>query len=101
AYHEEVFGPVASILRADGEGHALVLANDTSFGLGATVCSRDTERAARLAEEHLEAGACFINAFVRSDPRLPFGGTKRSGYGRELGPHGIRELTQVKTVYIA
>jgi len=101
AYHEELFGPVAAILRAEDEAHAIELANDTAYGLGATICSNDTERAARIATEELDAGACFVNAFVRSDPRLPFGGTKGSGYGRELGPHGIRDLTNIKSVYIA
>lgn len=101
AYEEELFGPVAAVLRAGDEADALRLANDTPYGLGATICSRDTARAGHLATTAISAGACFVNAFVRSDPRLPFGGTKGSGYGKELGPHGIRELTLTKTVYIA
>ena len=101
AYEEELFGPVAAILRARDEAHAIELANDTPYGLGAAIFTRDTARAERIMQDEIGAGACFVNAFVRSDPRLPFGGTKGSGYGRELGPHGIRDLTHIKTVYIA
>lgn len=101
AADEELFGPVAAVLRARDEAHAIELANATAYGLGAAICSRDTERAAGILEHDIDAGACFVNALVRSDPRLPFGGTKGSGYGRELGPHGIRDLTNTKTIYIA
>jgi succinate-semialdehyde dehydrogenase/glutarate-semialdehyde dehydrogenase len=100
AYEEELFGPVAVILPADDEQHALALANDTKFGLGAAVFTRDTARGERIAREELAAGACFVNTFVRSDPRLPFGGIKQSGYGRELGPFGLREFVNVKAVYV-
>jgi succinate-semialdehyde dehydrogenase / glutarate-semialdehyde dehydrogenase len=100
AYEEETFGPVAAILPVRDEAHAIEVANDTVFGLGAAVFSRDVERAARIAEEELEAGACFVNAGVKSDPRLPFGGVKESGYGRELGRPGIREFVNLKTVYV-
>jgi succinate-semialdehyde dehydrogenase / glutarate-semialdehyde dehydrogenase len=100
AYTEELFGPVAAVIRAVNEAEAIRIANDTSFGLGSTVCSRDLARAERIAREEIQAGGCFVNTFTRSDPRLPFGGIKGSGFGRELGAHGIRELCNVKTVFI-
>ena len=98
-YREETFGPVASIISVKDEDEAVSVANDTSFGLGAAVFSRDAQRAERIALE-LEAGSCFVNGFVKSDPRLPFGGIKESGYGRELGPFGIREFVNIKTVWV-
>ena len=101
AYEEELFGPVASIVPVADEDAAIAVANDTSYGLGAAVFTRDLARGRRIAEEELDAGACFVNAFVRSDPRLPFGGVKESGYGRELSPFGIHEFVNVKTVWIA
>jgi succinate-semialdehyde dehydrogenase/glutarate-semialdehyde dehydrogenase len=101
AWDEELFGPVAAVIAARDERQAVAIANDTSFGLGAAVFSADVERAERIARDELEAGACFVNAFVRSDPRLPFGGIKESGYGRELGAFGIREFVNVKTVWVA
>lgn len=100
AYHEELFGPVASILTVADEEEAVRVANDTSFGLGAAVYTRDEERGERIAAERLDAGNCFVNGIVKSDPRLPFGGTKESGYGRELSPMGIREFTNRKTVWV-
>ncbi len=100
AYDEELFGPVASVITVRDEQEAIRVANDTVFGLGACVFSNDVERAERLAAEKLEAGSCFVNAFVRSDPRLPFGGIKQSGFGRELGVYGIKEFVNIKTVYI-
>lgn len=100
AYEQEVFGPVAAILHAQNEEDAIRLANDTSFGLGATVFTRDLARGEKIAKERLEAGSCFVNALVRSDPRLPFGGVKASGYGRELSAFGIREFVNIKTVYV-
>lgn len=100
AYEEELFGPVASIIPvADQEG-AIRVANDTSFGLGAAVFTQNLERGRHIAATELQAGACFVNSFVKSDPRLPFGGIKESGYGRELSQHGIREFVNVKTVYV-
>lgn len=101
AYDEELFGPVAAVIPVKDEEEALKVANDTVFGLGAAVFTRDVERGTRIAREELEAGACFVNAFVRSDPRLPFGGVKESGYGRELSPFGILEFVNIKTVWVA
>jgi succinate-semialdehyde dehydrogenase / glutarate-semialdehyde dehydrogenase len=100
AFDEEVFGPVAAIVPARDEQEAVTLANDSPFGLGAAVFTRDAARGERLAARALEAGSCFVNAYVRSDPRLPFGGIKESGYGRELSQFGIREFVNVKTVYV-
>ena len=101
AYEEELFGPVAAIIPVGDEEEAIRVANDSPFGLGAAVFTRDLERGERIATTRLEAGSCFVNAFVKSDPRLPFGGIKDSGYGRELGMFGIREFVNVKTVYVA
>jgi succinate-semialdehyde dehydrogenase/glutarate-semialdehyde dehydrogenase len=100
AYREELFGPAASILRARDEDDAVRLANDTDFGLGASVWTADKARGEAVARR-LQAGATFVNAIVRSDVRLPFGGTKTSGFGRELAEHGIREFMNIKTVYVA
>ena len=101
AYVEELFGPVAAIIPVDDEEEAIRVANDTVFGLGAAVFTRDLKRGEEIATRQLEAGSCFVNAFVKSDPRLPFGGIKGSGFGRELGAFGIREFVNIKTVYIA
>lgn len=100
AYEEELFGPVAAIIKVKDEQEAIKVANDTSFGLGAAVFSKDIEKAEEIAATKLEAGCCFVNEFVKSDPRLPFGGIKQSGYGRELSLYGIREFVNTKTVYI-
>jgi succinate-semialdehyde dehydrogenase/glutarate-semialdehyde dehydrogenase len=100
AYHEELFGPVASVIPARDEADALRIANDTRFGLGASVYTADTARGERIARDVLEAGNCFVNGIVKSDPRLPFGGIKESGYGRELSPLGILEFTNAKTVWV-
>jgi succinate-semialdehyde dehydrogenase/glutarate-semialdehyde dehydrogenase len=101
AYHEEIFGPVAAIITVTDEDEAVDVANDSPFGLGAAVFSRDVERAEQIAATRLEAGCCFVNALVASDPRLPFGGIKTSGYGRELSDLGIREFVNQKTVVVA
>ena len=100
AYEEELFGPVASIISVKDEAGAIRVANDSIFGLGAAIFTRDERRGERIATEQLEAGSCFVNALVRSDPRLPFGGIKQSGYGRELSVFGIREFVNIKTVYV-
>jgi len=100
AYDEELFGPVAAIIAAKDEDDAIRIANDSIFGLGAAVFTADVKRGERIASEKLEAGCCFVNAFVKSDPRLPFGGIKESGYGRELASFGIREFVNIKTVYV-
>jgi len=100
AFDEETFGPLAAVVPAHDEPDAVRLANATPFGLGAAVFTRDAARGERLALEALEAGSCFVNDFVRSDPRLPFGGIKGSGWGRELGACGIRAFTNIKTVVV-
>lgn len=100
AYDEELFGPVASIIAAKNEQDAIRIANDSQFGLGAAVFTKDLARGQRIAAQEIEAGSCFVNSFVKSDPRLPFGGIKESGYGRELSSFGIREFVNIKTVYV-
>jgi len=97
---EETFGPVAPIIRVKDLQSAVALANDTHFGLGASLWTRDMSLAREIARE-LETGMVFVNGMVASDPRLPFGGVKRSGYGRELSDFGIREFTNIKTVSLA
>ena len=99
AFDEELFGPVAPIITAQSDEEAIQLLNQTSFGLGATLVTSDIAKAEKLSKD-IEDGAVFINELVKSDPRLPFGGTKRSGYGRELSHHGIHEFVNAKTVYI-
>lgn len=100
AYEQELFGPVAAIIPVRDEKEAIESANDSVFGLGAAVFTEDIERGERIAAEQLQAGCCFVNALVKSDPRLPFGGIKESGYGRELSSYGIKEFVNIKTVYI-
>lgn len=100
-YHEETFGPVAAVISATDVDDAVRIANDTEFGLGAAVFTSNVERGEEIARDRLQAGACFVNAFVASDPRLPFGGIKMSGYGRELSDVGMREFLNAKTVVVA
>ncbi|MBS1588375.1 MAG: NAD-dependent succinate-semialdehyde dehydrogenase [Bacteroidetes bacterium] len=100
AYDDELFGPVASLIEAKDEADAIRIANDTIYGLGAGIFSKNKKKAEDIARNQLQAGNCFVNSFVHSDPRLPFGGTKQSGYGRELSIFGIREFVNVKTVFI-
>ena len=99
AYHEETFGPVAAVIRVEDAEDALRVANDTDFGLGSAIWTADVGRAKKLAER-VEAGLVFVNGMVASDARLPFGGVKRSGYGRELGSYGIKEFVNIQTVWV-
>ncbi|HWN50110.1 MAG TPA: aldehyde dehydrogenase family protein, partial [Xanthobacteraceae bacterium] len=101
AYEEELFGPVAAIIPTRDEAEAIATANDTVFGLGGGVITRDLARGERIAEYEIESGSVFVNDAVRSDPRLPFGGVKESGYGRELSSYGIKEFVNIKTVVVA
>ncbi|MCX6153484.1 MAG: NAD-dependent succinate-semialdehyde dehydrogenase [Candidatus Kapabacteria bacterium] len=100
AYDDELFGPVAAVICAKNEQHAIEIANDSIFGLGAAVFTADSERGDRIARDELNAGCCFVNSYVKSDPRLPFGGIKQSGYGRELAEFGIHEFVNIKTVVV-
>jgi succinate-semialdehyde dehydrogenase/glutarate-semialdehyde dehydrogenase len=100
AYNEELFGPVASIFVVNNEEQAIETANDTSFGLGAALWTKNTKKALELSKE-IQSGSVYINTFVKSDPRIPFGGIKKSGYGRELSHEGIKEFVNMKTVCIA
>lgn len=101
AFDEEIFGPVAAIIEAKSEEEAFELANQSPYGLGAALFTANPIKGEQLATRFIEASQIFINTFVRSDPRLPFGGIKESGYGRELGMWGIREFTNIKTVFVA
>jgi succinate-semialdehyde dehydrogenase/glutarate-semialdehyde dehydrogenase len=101
AYDEELFGPVAAIIPVKDEEQAIATANDSVYGLGGCVMTRDLQRGERIAAEQIESGSVFVNEPVHSDPRLPFGGVKESGYGRELSSYGIKEFVNIKTVYVA
>jgi succinate-semialdehyde dehydrogenase / glutarate-semialdehyde dehydrogenase len=100
AHDDEVFGPVAAVIEARDEAEAIAIANDSEFGLGSGVLTRDLARGERIAAELLDAGMSFVNAPVRSDPRMPFGGVKHSGYGRECADFGIQEFVNVKSVLV-
>ncbi|RQO64930.1 succinate-semialdehyde dehydrogenase [Pedobacter sp. KBW06] len=99
-YEEEIFGPVALMFSAKNEEEAIRIANDSPFGLGAAVFTSNVKRGEEIAAKSLNAGSCFVNSLVKSDPRLPFGGINQSGYGRELSAFGIREFVNIKTVYV-
>ena len=99
AYSEELFGPVAIVIRAKDEADAMRIANESEFGLGSSIWTQDQQRGEQLARQ-VDAGAVFVNGMVKSDPRLPFGGIKQSGYGRELAQHGIREFVNAKTIWL-
>jgi succinate-semialdehyde dehydrogenase/glutarate-semialdehyde dehydrogenase len=99
AYEEELFGPVAIVIRVEDEAEAVAVANSSRFGLGGSVWTQDTARGERLARQ-VDSGAVFVNGMVKSDPRLPFGGVKASGYGRELSRLGIQEFVNAKTVWV-
>jgi succinate-semialdehyde dehydrogenase/glutarate-semialdehyde dehydrogenase len=101
AYEEELFGPAAAIISAQDTEDALRIANDTAYGLGAAIFTENVGLGETLARDQIEAGACFVNTFTKSDPRLPFGGIRASGFGRELGAHGMHEFVNVKTVFVA
>lgn len=100
AYEEELFGPVATIIVAEDEADAINIANDTIYGLGGAIFSKNIKKATKLATEAIKSGSVFVNDFVRSDARLPFGGIKQSGYGRELSHYGMREFVNIKTIYV-
>jgi succinate-semialdehyde dehydrogenase/glutarate-semialdehyde dehydrogenase len=98
-YSKETFGPVVSVIRVADEAEAIAVANDSEFGLGGCVWTRDVVRGEAVARK-VETGAMFVNGMTKSDPRLPFGGIKKSGYGRELGAYGIKEFVNIKTIWI-
>ena len=100
AFDDEIFGPVFSVVKAENESNAIELANKTQFGLGAAIFTHDIQKGEDIARSELNAGACFVNDFVKSDPRLPFGGVKDSGYGRELSSYGMLEFANVKTIVV-
>merc|ERR1740123_1933881 len=100
AFDEEIFGPVIAITEAADEATAVQLANQSEFGLGGAVFTKDLEKGERLASNDIEAGMCFVNDFVRSDPSLPFGGVKSSGIGRECSVFGMREFANIKTICV-
>jgi len=101
AYHQEMFGPVAAIIKAKDENDAIRIANDSHFGLGSAIFTTNIKNGEEIAKTQIEAGICFVNDFVKSDPKLPFGGIKESGYGRELSYFGIKEFVNVKSVVVS
>ena len=100
AFEDEIFGPVFSIIEANHNDHAIDLANNSKFGLGSAVFTSDISEGRKIAEEKIQAGTCFVNDYVKSDPRLPFGGVKMSGYGRELSGYGLMEFVNIKTIVV-
>ena len=100
AFEEEIFGPVFSIIEASDNDHAIELANNSKFGLGAAVFTSNVSGGKKMVEEKIQAGICFVNDYVKSDPRLPFGGVKMSGYGRELSGYGLMEFVNIKSIVV-
>ena len=100
AFDEEIFGPVFSIIEANDNDHAIYLANDSKYGLGAAVFTSDINGGRLIAEKKIQSGVCFVNDYVKSDPRLPFGGIKMSGYGRELSGYGLMEFVNIKSIVV-
>tara|TARA_Y100001970_G_C14200853_1_gene840999 strand:+ start:498 stop:1871 length:1374 start_codon:yes stop_codon:yes gene_type:complete len=100
AFDEEIFGPVFTVIKAEDEDNAIELANKSEFGLGSAIFTSDLEKGENIAKTKLQSGACFVNDFVKSDPRLPFGGIKMSGYGRELSDYGMMEFVNIKTIVV-
>jgi succinate-semialdehyde dehydrogenase/glutarate-semialdehyde dehydrogenase len=100
AYDDELFGPVASVIRAKDDEDAMRLANDSRYGLGGGIFSKDEERAIKLAEQHFDTGMVFVNTFGVADPSMPFGGVKSSGYGREHGGFGVKEFANIKSIFV-
>ena len=100
AFDEEIFGPIFSIIEANDNDHAINLANDSKYGLGAAVFTSDIDNGRMIAERKIQAGVCFVNDYVKSDPRLPFGGVKMSGYGRELSGYGLMEFVNIKSIVV-
>ena len=100
AFEEEIFGPVFSIIEANDNDHAIDLANNSKYGLGAAVFTSDIDKGRKIAKEKIQAGVCFVNDYVKSDPRLPFGGVKMSGYGRELSGYGLMEFVNIKSIVV-
>ena len=100
AYDDELFGPVASVIKAKDDEDAMRLANDSRYGLGGGIMSRDTDRAIEMASKHFDTGMVFVNVYGVADPCMPFGGVKDSGYGREHGGFGIKEFTNAKSIFV-
>ena len=100
AFDEEIFGPIFSIIEANDNDHAIDLANDSKYGLGAAVFTSDIDNGRMIAERKIQSGVCFVNDYVKSDPRLPFGGVKMSGYGRELSGYGLMEFVNIKSIVV-
>ena len=100
AFEDEIFGPVFSIIEANHNDHAIDLANNSKFGLGSAVFTSDISEGRKIAEEKIQAGTCFVNDYVKSDPGLPFGGVKISGYGRELSSYGLMEFVNIKSIVV-
>jgi succinate-semialdehyde dehydrogenase / glutarate-semialdehyde dehydrogenase len=100
AYDDELFGPIAAVIRAKDDADAMRIANDSRYGLGGGIFSRDVDKALLLARDHFDTGAVHINSFGTADPNMPFGGVKNSGFGREHGGFGMKEFVNIKAIYL-